>query len=48
MNFIKTGLIFTPEVFVLCKNVWKSRVLGTVNFDITVFGINKTSFSLSD
>ena len=22
MNFLNTVLIFTPEVFILCKNVW--------------------------
>ena len=32
MIFFNTGLIFTPEVFILCKNVWGSR--GLVNFDI--------------
>ena len=46
INFIKIGLIFTPKVFILCKKVWGLRELGALNFDITVFGINKTSFRL--
>ena len=46
INFIKIGLIFTPKVFILCKKVWGLRGLGALNFDITVFGINKTSFRL--
>ena len=36
MNLFNTGLIFTPDLFILCKNVWglrKSRG-GTANFDI--------------
>ena len=34
MNFLNTVLIFTPEVFTLCKNVWGSRGLQAVDFDI--------------
>ena len=39
MNFLNTGLIFTPEVFILCRKVWgpgRSRT-GDVNFDISDF-----------
>ena len=39
INFIKTGLIFSAEVFTLCKKVWRLRGLGALNFDIRVFGI---------
>ena len=56
MNFIKTGLIFTPEVFILCKKGMEAEglgpsnfnitVLGPSNFNITVLGINKISFRL--
>ena len=34
MNFLKTGLIFTPEVFVLCKKVWGPRGPQAIDFDI--------------
>ena len=34
MNSFNTGLIFTPEVFILCKQVRESRGPGAVNFDI--------------
>ena len=34
MNFLKTGLIFTPEVFVLCKKVWGPRGPRAIDFDI--------------
>ena len=33
MNFLNTGLFFTPEVFVLRKKVWGPRGLWAVNFD---------------
>ena len=46
MNFIITGLIFTPGLFILCKKVSGPRGLGALNFNITVFGIYKTSFRL--
>ena len=31
--FLNAGLIFTPEVFILCKNVWGPRGLRAVDFD---------------
>ena len=31
MNFFNTGIIFTLEIFILCKKV---RGPGSVNFDI--------------
>ena len=36
MNFLNTGLIFTPEVFIPCKKVWESRRpnAGCLEFDI--------------
>ena len=34
MNYLKTGLIFTPEVFVLCKKVWGPRGPRAIDFDI--------------
>ena len=34
MKFLNTGLIFTPEVFTLCKNVLGPRGLRAVDFDI--------------
>ena len=34
MKFLNTGLIFTPEVYVPCKKVYESRVLGGMNFYI--------------
>ena len=34
MNFLNTSLIFTPEVFILCKKVWWPRGLPAVDFDI--------------
>ena len=34
MNFFHTGLIFTPEVYILCKKVWAPRGAGEENFDI--------------
>ena len=37
MNFIKTGLIFTPDVFILCEKVWGLRGSGALKFDIAVF-----------
>ena len=33
-NFLNTGYIFIPEVFILCKKVWGPRGLRTVDFDI--------------
>ena len=33
-NFLNTGLIFTPEVFILCKNVWGLTGLRAVDLDI--------------
>ena len=44
MNFVKTGLIFTLEVFILCKKAWGPRGLWALNFNITTFRINKTNF----
>ena len=32
-GFFKTGLIFTPEVFIFSKNIWV-RGPGAMNFDI--------------
>ena len=48
MNFIKTGLFFTPEVFTLCKKYegQEGGGLGVLSFDKTVFGINKASVRL--
>ena len=34
MNFLNTGLIFTPEVFILCKKYGSPRGLRIVEFDI--------------
>ena len=34
MNFLNIGLIFTPEVIILCKKVWESGGLRAVDFDI--------------
>ena len=36
MNFFNTSLIFTPEVFILCKNVYGPRGPGAeaMNYDI--------------
>ena len=36
MNFLNTSIIFTTEVFILCKKVWRPRRPGAVNFDILV------------
>ena len=41
MKFLNTGLIFTPEVFTLCKNVLGPRGLGALDFDIP---LTKTAF----
>ena len=48
MNFIKTGLIFTPEVLLYVKNMRAKRggTLGVLSFDKTVFGINKARVRL--
>ena len=35
MNFLNTGLIFTPEVVILCKKVWGTREIRNVDFHIT-------------
>ena len=32
MDFFNTGLIFTPEVFILCKKVWGARGTGAHEF----------------
>ena len=38
MNFLKTGLVFNPELFVLCKNVWGPRGWrAVISFTITDF-----------
>ena len=34
ISFLKTGHIFTPEVFVFCKTVWGVRGLQAVDFDM--------------
>ena len=34
MNSLNTGLIFTPEVFILCKKVSGLRRLQAMDFDI--------------
>ena len=34
ISFLKTGHIFTPEVFVFCKTVWGARGLRAVDFDM--------------
>ena len=36
MSFLNTGLIFTREVFILFKKVWRPRGPGSVKFDIPV------------
>ena len=46
MNFIKTGLIFTTEAFIVRKKTCRPRRLGTSLFDIKAFGIDKASFRL--
>ena len=35
INFLNTSLIFTPEVFILCKQVWGSRGPGAMNFYVS-------------
>ena len=42
MFFFHTELIFTTEVFILCKKVRLSRGLGSVNFDIASLLHNAT------
>ena len=34
VKFLNTDLIFTSDVFFLCKNVWWPRELRAVDFDI--------------
>ena len=34
MNFLKTGLIFTPKVFVLCEKLWGPRRSLAMDFDV--------------
>ena len=36
MNFLSTSIIFTTEVFILCKKVWRPRRPRAANFDILV------------
>ena len=36
MNYFNTGLIFTSEVFILCKKVWGQRS-EAVNFNVPFF-----------
>ena len=36
ISFFNTGQIFTPEVFTLCKKVWRPKGAGAVNFNIPV------------
>ena len=45
---VKTGPIFTLEVFNLFEKVWAQRRLGgeDLDFDTTVLEINKTNFRL--
>ena len=42
MFFFHTELIFTTEVFILCKKVRLSRGLGAVNFDVASLLHNAT------
>ena len=35
ISFLNTGLLFAPEVFILCKKVWVPRELRVVDFDVT-------------
>ena len=35
MNFLNTGLILIPEVFILYKKVWGLRGPGGVTFDVS-------------
>ena len=35
--FFNTGLIFTPEVFVLCKKVWGPREPGAIPSLLLIF-----------
>ena len=39
MNFFNTGLIFTLEVVILCKKLWRARGPRTVNFRCTYWYI---------
>ena len=32
MNFFNAGLIFTSELVILCRKLWRAREPGTVNF----------------
>ena len=34
MNFLKTGLIFTLKVFVLCEKLWGPRRSLAMDFDV--------------
>ena len=34
MNFLKTGLIFTPKVFVLSEKLWGPRRSLAMDFDV--------------
>ena len=36
IDFSDTGLIFTSEVFTLCKDIWGPRGPGTANFDMLI------------
>ena len=37
MDFLNTGLVFTPELFILCKNIWGPKGTGAVNFDLLLY-----------
>ena len=34
-NFLNTGLIFTTDVFILCKKIWRLRGPGNMYYDLT-------------
>ena len=37
MDFLNTGLVFTPELFILCKNIWVPKGTGAVYFDLLLY-----------
>ena len=48
MNFLNTGLVFTPEVFILCKKYWGQEDRGCkflYTFTFTAFRKRKRTVS---
>ena len=39
MDFLNTSLLFTPELFILCKNIWVPKGTGAVNLLIYLFDL---------